>query len=100
MKKLCEDENYDEVTKLLLSNLSFEFAPGDIDNVSERFFAVTDHIEFVCASDNTSLKFVYYDCLIVTISVQFEIPLNGEISNVELAEYLRDSVAWSSASSP
>ncbi len=98
LKQLCDDENYEEATKLLLSNLSFEFGPGDLDDDPEVFFASTEYIEFECSSENTSVKIGYDDCLIVTISVQFEIPLNGGISTAELAEYLPDSGAWASAS--
>lgn len=98
LKQLCEDENYEEAANLLLSNLSFEFGPGDLDDDPERFFATTDYIEFECSSENTSVKIGYDECLIVTISVQFEIPLNGGISTAELAEYLPDSGAWASAS--
>ncbi len=57
-----------------------------------------DYIEFECSSENTSIKIGYDDCLVVTISVQFEIPLNAGISTAELAEYLPDSGAWASAS--
>ena len=98
LKQLCDDENYKEAANLLLSNLSFEFGPGDLDDDPEVFFANTEYIEFECSSENTSVKIGYDDCLIVTISVQFEIPLNGGISTAELAEYLPDSGAWASAS--
>ena len=98
LKQLCEDENYEEAANLLLSNLSFEFGPSDLDDDPERFFANTDYIEFDCTSENTSVKIGYDDCLVVTISVQFEIPLNAGISTAELAEYLPDSGAWASAS--
>ena len=98
LKQLCEDENYEEAAKLLLLNLSFEFGPGDLDDDPEMFFSSTEYIEFDCSSENTSVKIGYDDCLIVTISVQFEIPLNGGISTAELAEYLPDSGAWASAS--
>ena len=98
LKQLCEAENYEEAANLLLSNLSFEFGPDELDDDPERFFANTDYIEFECTSENTSVKIGYDDCLIVTISVQFEIPLNGGISTAELAEYLPDSGAWASAS--
>ena len=98
LKQLCEDENYEEAANLLLSNLSFEFGPDQLDDDPERFFANTDYIEFECSSENTSIKIGYDDCLVVTISVQFEIPLNAGISTAELAEYLPDSGAWASAS--
>ena len=38
------------------------------------------------------------DCLVVTISVQFEIPLSAGISTAEPAEYLPDSDALANAS--
>ena len=98
LKQLCDDDNYEEAANLLLSSLSFEFGPGDLDDDPERFFATTDYIEFECSSENTSVKIGYDECLIVTISVQFEIPLNGGVSTAELAEYLPDSGAWASAS--
>jgi len=98
LKQLCDDENYEEAAKLLLSNLSFEFGPDELDDDPERFFAKTDYIEFQCSSENTSVKVGYDESLIVTISVQFEIPLNGGISTAELAEYLPDSGAWAAAS--
>ena len=98
LKQLCENENYKEAANLLLSNLSFEFGPDELDDDPERFFASTDYIEFECSSENTSVKIGYDDCLVVTISVQFEIPLNAGISTAELVEYLPDSGAWASAS--
>ena len=98
LKQLCDDENYEEAANLLLSNLSFEFGPDELDDDPERFFATTDYIEFECSSENTSVKVGYDDSLIVTISVQFEIPLNGGISTAELTEYLPESGAWASAS--
>jgi hypothetical protein len=98
LKQLCEDENYEGAANLLLSNLSLEFGPDQLDDGPERFFANTDYIEFECTSENTSVKIGYDDCLVVTISVQFEIPLNAGISTLELAEYLPASGAWASAS--
>ena len=98
LKQLCEAESYEEAANLLLSNLSFEFGPDELDDDPERFFASTDYIEFECSSENTSVRIGHDDCLVVTISVQFEVPLNAGISTAELAEYLPDSGAWSSAS--
>lgn len=97
LKKLCEANSYEEAADLLLANLSFEFGPDELDDDPERFFASTDYIEFECSSENTSVKIGYDDCLVVTISVQFEVPLNAGISTAELAEYLPDSGAWASA---
>lgn len=98
LKGLCAENNYDQASELLIPNLSFEFDPSQLDDGPERFFANTDYIEFECTSENTSVKLGYGDCLVVTISVRFEIPLNAAISTVELAEYLPDSGAWASAS--
>jgi len=98
LKQLCENEKYNEAASLLLSNLSFEFGPDELDDDPERFFASTDYIEFECSSKNTSVKIGYDDCLVVTISVQFEVPLNAKISTADLSEYLPDSGAWASAS--
>jgi transposase-like protein len=84
LRQLCDDENFEEAASLLISNLSFEFGPGDLDDNPEVFFASTDFIEFNCSSENTSVKIEYDDCLIVTIS--------------ELAEYLPESGAWANAS--
>lgn len=98
LKQLCETKNSEEASKLLLSNLAFEFGPDELDDDPERFFANTDYIEFECSNKNTSVRVGYDDCLIVTIVVQFEIPLKAGVSSAELSEYIPDSGAWASAS--
>lgn len=98
LKQLCEEGNYEEAAKLLLSRLSFEFGPDQLDDDPERFFSNTDYIELDCTSENASVGIGYDDYLVVTISVQFEIPLKAGISTAELEEYLPDSGAWASAS--
>ena len=79
--------------KKTLKTMAIAERSGEVELKMEE-----DYIEFECTSENTSVKIGYDDCLIVTISVQFEIPLNGGISTAELAEYLPDSGAWASAS--
>ena len=98
LKQLCKTKNYEEASKRLLSSLSFEFGPDELDDDPERFFANTDYIEFECSNENTSVRVGYDDCLIVTILVQFEIPLKAGVSSAELSEYIPDSGAWASAS--
>jgi hypothetical protein len=98
LKKLCSNKKHKEACELLLPNLSFEFDPSDLDDDPDHFFADTDYIELECTRDNTSVKVSYDDELMVTISVNFEIPLNAGISKTELEEYLPESGAWAVAS--
>ena len=76
------------------------FAYPSFANQPEFFIksADTDYIELECSSDNTSVKISYDDELMVTISVNFEIPLNADISTNKLEEYLPESGAWAVAS--
>ena len=98
LKKLCNDNKHKEACELLLPNLSFEFDPSDLDDDPNQFFADTDYIKLECTNNNTSVKVSYNDELMVTISVNFEIPLNAGISTTELEEYLPESGAWTVAS--
>jgi transposase-like protein len=100
LKGLCESEDFEAATKLLMPSLSFEFGPNELDDEPEKYFSDLDYIEFECTNENTSAK-VGVDGegdLLVTITVQFEIALNAGISTRELEEYLPDSGAWAAAS--
>ena len=100
LKSLCESEDFEAATKLLMPSLSFEFGPDELDDEPKKYFSDLDYIEFECTNDNTSVK-VGVDGegdLLVTITVQFEIALNAGISTSELEEYLPDSGAWAAAS--
>ena len=97
LTQLCKGNKHEKAAELLLSNLSFEFGPDELDDDPERFFSSTDYIEFECSSENTSVKIGYDEGLVVTVTVQFEIPLNGDVSTGELVEYLPDSGAWAIA---
>ena len=100
LKSLCESEDFEAATKLLLPSLSFEFGPDELDDEPEKYFSDLDYIEFGSTNENTSVK-VGVDGegdLLVTITVQFEIALNAGISTSELEEYLPDSGAWAVAS--
>ena len=98
LKNLCNDNKHKEACELLLPKLAFEFEPSDLDDEPDLFFADTDYIELECSRDNTSVKISYDDELMVSISVNFEIPLNAGISKTELKEYLPESGAWAVAS--
>ena len=100
LKSLCESEDFEAATKLLMQSLSFEFGPDELDDEPEKYFSDLDYIEFECTNENTSVK-VGVDGegdLLVTITVQFEIALNAGISTGELEAYLPDSGAWAAAS--
>lgn len=98
LKDLCDNENHEEAARLLLPQLSFEFSPDELDGDPDEFFSDLDYIEIECNTSNTSVKVGVDEVLVVTVSVQFEIPLNGGISTTDLSEYLPDSGAWAAAS--
>ena len=100
LKDLCEAEDFEAASKLLMASLSFEFGPADLDDEPEKYFSDLDYIDFECSDENTSVK-VGVDGdgdLLVTITVQFEIALNAGISTSDLQDYLPDSGAWAAAS--
>jgi len=98
LKELCENEEFEMAATLLLPKLSFEFGTDQLDDDPGEFFADLDYIEIECTEDNTSVKVGSDGDLVVTISVQFEIPLQAGISTQNLADYLPDSGAWAAAS--
>ena len=98
LKELCENEEFEKAATLLLPKLSFEFGTDQLDDDPSEFFADLDYIEIACSENNTSVKVGYDGDLVVTISVQFEIPLQAGISTQSLVDYLPDSGAWAAAS--
>jgi transposase-like protein len=98
LKELCENEEFEKAATLLLPKLSFEFGADQLDDDPGEFFADLDYIEIECTEDNTSVKVGSDGDLVVTISVQFEIPLQAGISTQSLVDYLPDSGAWAAAS--
>ena len=78
----------------------FQIKRGVVDEneiEDEDVQSLVDKLKKLC-SDNTSVKISYDDELMVTISVNFEIPLNADISTNKLEEYLPESGAWAVAS--
>ena len=98
LKEFCENEEFEKAATLLLPKLSFEFGTDQLDDDPGEFFDDLDYIEIACTENNTSVKVGYDGDLVVTISVQFEIPLQAGISTQSLVDYLPDSGAWAAAS--
>ena len=100
LKALCAEEDFESASKLLMTSLSFEFGPDELDDDPEKYFSDLDYIEFECTDENTAIKVGIDDegALLVTITVKFEIALEAGISISELEDYLSESGAWAAAS--
>ena len=98
LKSLCESGEHEKAVKLLLPVLSFEFGPDELDDDPSEYLADLDYIEFECSEENSNLKIGFDDELVITVNVQFEIPLVEGISTTDLQEYIVDSGGWAAAS--
>ena len=98
LKSLCVSGEHEKAVNLLLPALSFEFGPDELDDDPSEYLADLDYIEFECSTENSSLKIGFDDELVVTVNVQFEIPLVEGISTTDLQEYIVDSGGWAAAS--